>query len=87
MLAENLAATFNRPSWDVSFYINTDAATLLGTDTFEQGQVKLRKGPIYQCAEKGGFGVLDEINMAKKRVSGSAPRHAGFPPGHRYARL
>ena len=25
----------------------------------------LRKGPIYQCAEKGGFGVLDEINMAK----------------------
>ena len=65
VLAENLAATFNRPSWDVSFYINTDAATLLGTDTFEQGQVKLRKGPIYQCAEKGGFGVLDEINMAK----------------------
>ena len=25
----------------------------------------LRKGPIYQCAEVGGFGVLDEINMAK----------------------
>ena len=24
-----------------------------------------RKGPIYQCAEFGGFGVLDEINMAK----------------------
>ena len=65
VLAENLAAAFGRPSWDVSLYINTDAATLLGTDTFEQGQVKLRKGPIYQCAEKGGFGVLDEINMAK----------------------
>ncbi len=65
VLAENLAAAFGRPSWDVSFYINTDAATLLGTDTFQNGAVSLRKGPIYQCAEKGGFGVLDEINMAK----------------------
>ena len=65
VLAENLAAVFGRPSWDVSFYINTDAATLLGTDTFADGAVTLRKGPIYQCAEKGGFGILDEINMAK----------------------
>lgn len=65
VLAENLAAAFDRPSWDVSFYINTDAATLLGTDTFANGEVSLRKGPIYQCAEVGGFGVLDEINMAK----------------------
>ena len=65
VLAENLAAAFGRPSWDVSFYINTDAATLLGTDTFANGEVSLRKGPIYQCAEVGGFGVLDEINMAK----------------------
>ena len=65
VLAENLACVFGRPSWDVSFYINTDAATLLGTATFVDGAVSLRKGPIYQCAEKGGFGVLDEINMAK----------------------
>ena len=65
VLAENLATVFGRPSWNVSFYINTDAATLLGTDTFENGAVTLRKGPIYQCAEVGGFGVLDEINMAK----------------------
>ncbi len=65
VLAENLAAVFARPSWDVSFYINTDAATLLGTDTFANGAVSLRKGPIYQCAERGGFGILDEINMAK----------------------
>ena len=28
-------------------------------------EVKLRKGAIYQCAEYGGFGILDEINMAK----------------------
>jgi MoxR-like ATPase len=65
VLAENLAAVFDRPSWDVSFYINTDAATLLGTDTFDNGAVSLRKGPIYRCAEEGGFGILDEINMAK----------------------
>mgnify|MGYP002552373457 CR=1 FL=1 len=68
VLAENLACVFGRPSWDVSFYINTDAATLLGTDTFVDGAVSLRKGPIYQCAEKGGFGVLDEINMAKNEA-------------------
>lgn len=65
VLAENLAAAFGRPSWDVSFYINTDAATLLGADTFANGAVSLRKGPIYRCAEEGGFGILDEINMAK----------------------
>ena len=65
MLAENLAAVFGRPEWDVSFYLNTDAASLIGTDTFKNGEVTLRHGPIYQCAELGGFGVLDEINMAK----------------------
>lgn len=65
VLAENLAAVFNRPEWDISFYLNTDAASLIGTDTFADGRVTLRHGPIYQCAENGGFGILDEINMAK----------------------
>ena len=65
VLAENLAAVYGRPEWDISFYLNTDAASLIGTDTFKNGQVSLRHGPIYQCAEHGGFGVLDEINMAK----------------------
>ena len=65
VLAENLAAVFNRPEWDISFYLNTDAASLIGTDTFRNGEVTLRHGPIYQCAEMGGFGILDEINMAK----------------------
>ena len=65
VLAENLAAVFGRPEWDISFYLNTDAASLIGTDTFKDGQVSLRHGPIYQCAEFGGFGILDEINMAK----------------------
>lgn len=65
VLAENLAAVFSRPEWDISFYLNTDAAALIGADTFKNGEVVFRKGPIYQCAENGGFGILDEINMAK----------------------
>ena len=42
-----------------------DAASLIGTDTFRDGQVVFRRGPISQCALEGGFGILDEINMAK----------------------
>ncbi len=65
VLAENLAAAFGRPSWDISFHINTDSSSLIGTDTFEKGEVVHRHGPIYKCAISGGFGILDEINMAK----------------------
>ena len=65
VLAENLAAAFGRPEWDISFYLNTDASSLIGTDTFKGGEVSFRPGPIYSCAVSGGFGVLDEINMAK----------------------
>ncbi|MDO5336711.1 MAG: MoxR family ATPase [Eubacteriales bacterium] len=65
VLAENLAYIFGRPSYNVSFHVNTDSGDLIGTDTFRDNQVQLRKGSIYHCAEKGGFGILDEINMAK----------------------
>lgn len=65
ILAENLAWIFNRPSYNVSFHVNTNSGDLIGTDTFVDNEVKLRKGSIYQCAEYGGFGILDEINMAK----------------------
>ena len=33
LFAENLAGVFNRPRWDVSFHVNMDAASLIGTDT------------------------------------------------------
>ena len=56
---------FGRPSYNISFHVNTGSAELIGTDTFEDNQVKLRRGSIYQCAQYGGFGILDEINMAK----------------------
>ena len=65
VLAENLSAVFRRPEWNISFYLNTDAASLIGADTFKDGKVSFRQGPIYKCAAQGGFGILDEINMAK----------------------
>ncbi len=65
VLAENLSAVFRRPEWNVSFYLNTDASSLIGSDTFKDGAVVFRQGPIYKCAARGGFGILDEINMAK----------------------
>ena len=68
VLAENLAAAFGRPAWDISFHVNMDAASLIGMDTFENGQVTFRPGPVYLCAQHGGFGILDEINMAKNEA-------------------
>lgn len=65
VLAENLAYVFGRPVYNVSFHVNTSSAELIGTDTFRNNEVELRKGSIYQCAQYGGFGILDEINMAK----------------------
>jgi len=65
VLAENLAFIFGRPIYNVSFHVNTNSGDLIGTDTFVDNEVRFRKGSIYQCAEYGGFGVLDEINMAK----------------------
>ena len=33
ILAENLAWIFNRPSYNVSFHVNTNSGDLIGTDT------------------------------------------------------
>ncbi|MCI7226285.1 MAG: AAA family ATPase [Lachnospiraceae bacterium] len=68
VLAENLAWIFGRPCWNVSFHINVDASYLIGTDTFDGEKVVFRPGPVYQCARYGGFGILDEINMAKNEA-------------------
>lgn len=65
VLAENLAYLFGRPSYNISFNVNTDSASLIGTDTFKNNEVQLRTGPVYECAVNGGFGIFDEINMAK----------------------
>lgn len=65
ILADNLAWLFARPVYNVSFHVNTDSSTLIGTDTFTGGEVRLRGGPVAEAARQGGFCILDEINMAK----------------------
>lgn len=68
VLASNLSYIFGRPSWNISFHINTDYNSLIGADTFKDGEVIFRKGPVYEAAEKGGFVILDEVNMAKNEA-------------------
>lgn len=68
VLAENLAYCFGRGDWNVSFHVNMDAAMMLGSDTFRDGQVQFRPGPVYECASQGGFCILDEINMARNEA-------------------
>lgn len=65
ILAENLAYVFGRPSYNISFHVNMDSSSLVGTDTFRNNEVQLRTGPVYECAAGGGFGIFDEVNMAK----------------------
>ena len=49
-------------------YVNVDAAALIGADTLQKGEVVFREGPICRCARAGGFGVLDEVNMARNEA-------------------
>ena len=73
VLAENLAWIFQRPTYNISFHVNTGSGDLIGTDTFEDNQVKLRKGSIYQCAEfvaqdHGAAVVADELFAQNKSL-------------------
>ena len=89
VLAENLAAAFGRPAWDISFHVNMDAASLIGMDTFEGGQVKFRPGPVYRCAQSGGFGVhaAAQRNAVRKHRRGQPSPPASWssrcPPSPR----
>lgn len=68
VLAENLAFAFGRGEWNLSMHINVDASFMIGSDTFADGKVSFRAGPVYQCAKLGGFCILDEINMARNEA-------------------
>jgi MoxR-like ATPase len=68
VLAENLAFAFGRPMWDASFHINMDASSLVGADTFKNNEVQFRPGVLHEVGKNGGFGVLDEINMARSEA-------------------
>lgn len=63
VLAENLARAFRRPCYNLSFHINMDASSMIGNDTFRNGEVVFLPGPIYQSAVDGGFCILDEIKV------------------------
>ncbi|MDU2109616.1 MAG: AAA family ATPase, partial [Peptoniphilus lacydonensis] len=54
VLAENLAYLFKRPLWTISLNISSDPANLIGSDTFKNNEVTLKKGPVYEAAEQGG---------------------------------
>ena len=75
VLAEDLAALFGRPVWDVSMYVNVDAAALIGADTLKDG--RLRAAGRLRRAGRGEHG--------KERGAGRAARHAGPPARHRCA--
>ena len=68
ILCENLALLFQRPVWDVSFHVGMDAASMIGADSFDGSRVVFKPGPVYLAGKYGGFGVLDEINMAKNEA-------------------
>ena len=53
VLAENLAWIFHRPVYNVSFHVNTNSGDLIGTDTFLDNEVQLRKGSIYHLPMRG----------------------------------
>lgn len=68
VLSENLAYLFKRPLWTISLNINSDPSSLIGSDTFKNGEVTLKRGPVYDAGLYGGFAVFDEINMAKSEA-------------------
>ena len=65
ILAENLAYIFGRPAYNISFHVNVDSAVLVGTDTFINNEVRLRKGMVTLCAE----------NISKIRITTAFKRN------------
>ncbi len=80
-----------QPVWDISLHVNMDASGLIGTDTFENGAVVFRPGPVYRCGISGGFGVLDEINMARNEalavLHGILDFRGPYVPGYDVVRM
>ena len=77
VLAENLAALFGRPVWDISMHINVDAASLIGTDTLKGGEVCFREGrPHRHRYAEGRRGLLPGRPCVPVRAAGRL-RHSG----------
>ena len=81
VLAENLAAAFGRPAWDISFHVNMDAASLIGMDTFVDGAVTFRPGRSTAVPSAAASACWTRSTWPK-RGPGRPPRRAGLPPRH-----
>ena len=81
VLAENLAAAFGRPAWDISFHVNMDAASLIGMDTFVDGAVTFRPAGLPLCPVRR-LRRAGRDQHGQKRGPGRPPRRAGLPPRH-----
>ena len=77
VLAETLAYVFGRPTYNVSFHVNTGSAELIGTDTFQNQEVTRRiidvpgydKIPLHPAARmigtmNYGYAGTRELNEA-----------------------
>lgn len=82
VLAENLAQVFARPAWDVSFHVNMDAASLIGMDTFEGGEVRFRPGPpctfaqsmvALACSTRSTWQKMRRLLYCTRRSTSAAP--------------
>ncbi len=68
VFAINLATLFGRDLYETSFHINTDSDSLIGENTLKDGNVVFKEGIIINAVKKGGYLVLDEINMARNEA-------------------
>ena len=75
ILAENLAYLFHRPSYNISFHVNMDSSTLIGSDTFRNNQVELRKGQSI-CVRKMAALVFLMRSIWQERCGIRAARDA-----------
>ena len=79
ILADNLAWLFRRPVYTVSFHVNTDSSTLIGTDTFTGGEVRLRYAYLIKCEEavKDAEGNVVELRCTYDPMSGGGSSSDG----------
>ena len=87
ILADNLAWLFGRPVYNVSFHVNTDSSTLIGTDTFVGGRGTAAPGPGGPDGPVRGLLHPGRDQHGQERRRGGDALGAGLPPAHRCAGL
>ena len=75
VLAENLAAAFGRPAWDISFHVNMDAASLIGMDTLLR-TVRWCSGPARYTAAPSAAALVCWMRSTWPKNEALAVLHA-----------